>query len=58
MEKNLWNSRLKAENLEINLKSLKEFSRTVKGQNAFFNLLSNIIKIEKIYIYLETYRKS
>ena len=35
IEKNFWNSKLKAENLQKILKSLDQFIQTVKGQNNF-----------------------
>ena len=34
-EKNIWNSRLMAENLQKKLRWLEQFVRTVKGQNNF-----------------------
>ena len=36
IEKNFWNSRLKAENLNFFLRSLEQLIQTVKGENNFW----------------------
>ena len=62
IEKNFWNSRLKAENLQKNLRSLEQFIQTVKGQTVwlrtifetecFFNLFLEVSQI----LYIRTIR--